>query len=257
MTSHNTTIKLKSLELLRQYQQQPSPHVRNRIVELNMGLVRQEAHYWKKICHESFDDLMQIGSIGLIQAVERFQLDRGITLGAFSKPYIRGSIQHFLRDRGHTVRIPRSLQVLIHQRRRVTNDLNTQLQRSPRADEIRQAMNISLAEWQQMELADRNHSALSLDAPIGHENQLPLGDTILDSSYQSFQLAEEERLCLIQEMSQLERRTRAILECMYVHGLTYKETARQLNTSIGTVYRHVRKGLHQLAKQRDSLAAAS
>ncbi|MEO1132256.1 MAG: sigma-70 family RNA polymerase sigma factor [Cyanobacteria bacterium J06639_1] len=250
MTHESQTIKVRSLELLRQYQTEPSSHLRNRIVELNIGLVRQEAHYWKHICSESFEDLMQIGSLGLIQAVEKYQPERGVTFGAFSKPYIRGSIQHYLRDRSNTVRIPRRMQELLRRKHQAVEQLRASLQRTPTTPEICQTMGITSGEWQQMELAQRNRSILSLDAPVSKECDLPLGEGIADAHYQHFQLAEEDRMCLIQELGYLERRTRTILECLFLRGLTHHETARQLNTSTGTVYRHMRKGIGQLSRRR-------
>lgn len=256
MNQQSEIIKIKSLELLHQYQAHPSSALRNRIVELNIGLVRQEAHYWKHICTESFEDLVQIGSLGLIQAVEKYQPERGVTLGAFSKSYIRGSIQHYLRDRSNTIRIPRRLQDLLRRKTQVANQLRASLQRTPTRAEMCEAMGITSREWQHVEMAQRNRSTLSLDAPISKDCELPLGEGIADAHYQNFQLAEEDRMCLVQELGHLERRTRTILECLFLRGLTHHETARQLNTSTGTVYRHMRKGIGQLSRRR-AIALAS
>ena len=70
-------LKNDSLLLLRDYQDNPSSQLRNKIVELNFGLVRKEAYHWVSQCQESYEDLVQVGSLGLIRAIERFEISRG------------------------------------------------------------------------------------------------------------------------------------------------------------------------------------
>ena len=81
-----TDLKTKTAEFLRLYQKQPSPSLRNRLVELNLGLVRKEAHHWRHQCNESYDDLLQIGCLGLIQAIERFDMSRGLAFSSAAGP---------------------------------------------------------------------------------------------------------------------------------------------------------------------------
>ena len=99
LTSTTNNLKCDSLALLRQYQQTPCNQIRNQLVQLNIGLVRKEVHHWVKQCTESYEDLMQVGCIGLIRAIERFDLSRGSAFSTFAVPYIRGEIQHYLRDK--------------------------------------------------------------------------------------------------------------------------------------------------------------
>ena len=99
--------KHNSLELLRQYHQSPSTEKRNQLVQLNIGLVRKEVHHWLNQCTESYDDLLQVGCLGLIRAIERFDLSKGNAFSSFAVPYVRGEIQHYLRDKSPSVRIPR------------------------------------------------------------------------------------------------------------------------------------------------------
>jgi RNA polymerase sigma-B factor len=243
-------LKSESLELLREYQKTQSARVRNRLVELNIGLVRKEVHHWINQCTENFDDLLQVGCIGLIRAIERFDLSKGHAFSSFAIPYIRGEIQHYLRDKSHSVRIPRRWQTLERQSVRVIRDLQTQLRRQPTDAEVATALDISIAEWQQVRLAKRNRSLLSLDAPVGDEEEGStfLGDMVPDSHYRSFQLAQEDQLRLQQALAQLERRTCEILEFVFLHDLTQKEAAERLGISTVTVSRQVKKGLETLKK---------
>ena len=133
-TTNETNInelKHEISQLLREYQQSPSERVRNQLVQLNLGLVRKEAHYWINQCNESYEDLIQVGCIGLIRAIEKFELAKGNAFSSYAMPYIRGEIQHYLRDKGVTVRIPRRWLALQQQAVGISRSLREQYHRQP------------------------------------------------------------------------------------------------------------------------------
>ncbi len=249
-TIQSCDLKSETLELLRKYQQEPSPQVRNRLVELNLGLVRKEAHHWINQCTESFDDLIQVGSIGLIHAIERFDLGKGHAFSSFAVPYIRGEIQHYLRDKSPTMRIPRRWQALKRQAVLLSRGYLQEFNRHPSDQEIALRLEISLAEWQEIKLACQNQTLLSLDAPLGDEDTgtVSLGELVPDNRYRSFQLAQEDQVRLQQALIKLEKRTRQILEFVFLYDLTQKETAERLGISAVTVSRRVKKGLNVLQR---------
>lgn len=238
--------KGNTLELLRQYQSNPSLGLRNQLVQLNIGLVRREAYRWLQQSTETFDDLMQVGSMGLIRAIERFDMGKGYAFSSFAIPYIRGEIQHYLRDKSTPMRIPRRWQALQSQSTRVIRQLQVDLGRLPSDAEIASALEISSAEWQDVKLASRNRSLLSLDAPMQDEDSTCLGDMLPDLKYKSFQLAQEDQLRLQQSLHQLEQRTREVLEFVFLYDLTQKETAERMGISAVTVSRRVKQGLKHL-----------
>jgi RNA polymerase sigma-B factor len=249
-TLANYELKSESLELLREYQKAPSPQLRNRLVELNFGLVRKEAHHWINQCVESYEDLLQVGCIGLIRAIERFDMSKGHAFSSFAIPYIRGEIQHYLRDKSPSVRIPRRWQALQRRAAWKIRELQLKLGRQPTDREIADALEIDLAEWQEIRLACQNRALLSLDAPVRDEESgtSSLGDLVPDTRYRSFQLAQEDQIRLQQSLIRLEERTREILEFVFLHDLTQKETADRLGISAVTVSRRVKKGLEMLQK---------
>lgn len=234
--------------LLRQYQQTRDHRIRNRLVELDLGLVRQEAYRWVQRCPESFEELVQIGSLGLIAAIDRFELERGKAFSSFAVPYIRGEIQHYLRDRSGTVRVPRRWAELHQQIDPLRHKLQRELGRSPTEEELRQGLGLDAEEWQEVRLIGRNRTTLSLDQPLyaDEEQVTSLGDSIADPKYRSFQLAEEDRIRLQQAMQLLEQRTREILEFVFFYDLTQREVAEKLGLSAVTVSRQVKKGLKHL-----------
>ena len=192
---------------------------------------------------------MQVGSIGLIRAVERFELTKGHAFSSFAIPYIRGEIQHYLRDKSTPVRIPRRWLTLQQQGANLIREWQNRTGAMPSDEELVAALGISLAEWQEVKLATQNRSLLSLDAPMSHQGDdesVALGDTLPDMRYRSFQLAQEDQIRLQQALSSLEDRTRHILEFVFLHDLTQRETAERLGLSTVTVSRRVKKGLKAL-----------
>ncbi|HEY9877178.1 MAG TPA: RNA polymerase sigma factor SigF [Leptolyngbyaceae cyanobacterium] len=248
LVQSNRNLKGDTIELLQLYQQTRSSEIRNQLVQLNIGLVRREAHHWLHQSDESYDDLMQVGSLGLLRAIERFDLSKGYAFSSFAIPYIRGEIQHYLRDKGSSMRIPRRWQMLYHQSTKITRQLQLELNRTPNDAEVAAALEISQEEWQEVKLASRNRALLSLDAPVQDEDNgsASLGDLLPDPKYRSFQLAQEDQIRLQQALYQLEQRTREVLEFVFLQDLTQKETAERLGISSVTVSRRVKQGLQRL-----------
>ncbi|WP_110986549.1 RNA polymerase sigma factor SigF [Acaryochloris thomasi] len=241
-------LKSESLQLLQGYQSNPSTQVRNKLVQMNLGLVRKEAHRWVHNSGENFEDLLQVGCFGLIQAIERFDLTKGSAFSSFATPYIRGEIQHYLRDKSPQVRIPRRWQELQRQAAQVTHRMRDNLQRQPTEAEVVEALGISLTEWQEAKVAMSNRSPLSLDMPIqqAESESTSLGDLLTDGHYRSFQLAQEDQIRVQQALAKLEKRTSQVLEFVFLYDLTQKETAERLGISAVTVSRQVKKGLTAL-----------
>ena len=241
-------LKHHTLQLLREYQQSGSANIRNQLVKLNLGLVRKEAHYWVNQCTENYEDLLQVGCLGLIRAIEKFDISKGHAFSSFALPYIRGEIQHYLRDKGCSVRIPRRWLAIRQQAVEITRELQSKYNRQPTEAELAAALKISLQEWQEIKLAYQNREPVSLDTPVGdaEEGSTCLGELVPDSQYRSFQLAQEDQLRLQQALVQLENRTREVLEFVFLQDLTQKEVAEQLNISVVTVSRRVKKGLDRL-----------
>jgi RNA polymerase sigma-B factor len=242
----------ETLELLMAYRQSPSVHLRNRIVNLNVGLVRKVAH---RLAYQSavpFEDLEQIGYMGLIVAVERFDPTQGYAFSSFAVPYIKGEMLHFLRDRSSTVRIPRRWQQLNNEGAKVSQALIGKLGRQPNEREIADVLNISVEEWRSVKLASMNRAPMSLDARIQSsqqaESSTTLGDTLMDTHSSFLQSSHEDRLELQQALSQLEEKTREMIESVFFHQHSRQEVAVRIGVSPVTVTRRIKKGLEQLAE---------
>jgi RNA polymerase sigma-B factor len=239
--------KTNTLELLKAYRKEPSSRVRAQLVRLNIGLVKKEVGYWVNQSAEAYEDLLQVGSIGLIGAIERFEVDRGYAFSSFATRYIRGEIQHYLRDKSSTLRMPRRWQELYEQGCRACRQLRCELNREPSEREIASFLDISALEWQEIKLAHYNRSPMSLDAPVrsGEEDSICLADMVSDprSHMQSYR---DDAIRLEQAFSCLEKRTREIMEFVFIEDLTQREVAKMLGVSAVTISRQVKKGLSTL-----------
>lgn len=243
-----TSLRSRGMELLVSYHNKPSVRVRNQLVQLNAGLVRKIAHRVSHQCAEPYEDLEQIGYIGLIRAIERFNPHQGCAFSSFAVPYIRGEMLHFLRDRAGTVKIPRRWQQLNKEGQRVRERLTETLGHQPSDDEIANELGVDVHEWRESKLAARNRLPLSLDATICQQLDSPmtLGDTLPDAHYQQLQNLEEDRQQLQKALNQLEDKTRQAIEYVFLHDLSRKEVAEQIGVSPMTVTRRIHRGIHQM-----------
>ena len=242
--------KQETLEILQAYRTSPSIKLRNQLVNLNIGLVRREAYHWKNQCQESFEDLMQVGSIGLINAIERFDVSKGNAFSSFAVPYIKGEIQHYLRDKSPTVRMPRAWLTTYNQGCKIIRNKRAETGREPSSQEIANELGITVSEWYDIKLACQNRSPISLDTPINQseDSSTSIGDLVTDHKYQSFQLAQEDNLRLQQALDLLEDRTREVVEFVFLKEFTHREVADTLGISAVTVSRQLKKGLIALKK---------
>lgn len=243
-----THVRFRGMELLTAYYRNPSVKLRNQIVQLNIGLVRATAHRVSRQCAEPYEDLEQIGFLGLIRAIERFNPHQGCAFSSFAIPYIRGAMLHFLRDNGSLVKMPRRWQELQQEGQKVRKTLTARLGRLPKDAEIAQAMKLSLKEWQAVKLATQNRSPISLDATIEQapDCSLTLGDMLPDEYNEALRYREEERQQLQGAMSQLEKKTQTAIEGVFLRGLPRQEVAQQIGVSPITVSRYVQRGVHEL-----------
>lgn len=248
MTAPQSSLRSHSLELLMAYQQNPSIALRNQLVRLNAGLVRKIAHRISHQCAEPYEDLEQIGYLGLIRAIERFNPSQGCAFSSFAVPYIRGEMLHFLRDRGSSIKVPRRWQDMQKEGQRVRADLVRSLGRQPSDAEIADKLGVSVDEWHEIRTATRNRLPLSLDATVCQQvdSSITLGETLPDAHYQTLQHFEEDRQQIQHALNQLEHKTRAAIEFVFFSGLSRKEVAEKIGVSPMTVTRRIQRGLEQM-----------
>ena len=137
--------KDRTRELFRRYKEEGDEEAREQLIESHLNLVRFLASKFKNR-GEPLEDLVQVGSLGLIKAIDRFDPDRGLEFTTFATPTIMGEIKRHFRDKGWSVRVPRRLQELSARVNQVTDDLTSELNRTPTVEEVAERLDTSVDE---------------------------------------------------------------------------------------------------------------
>jgi len=223
--------------------------LRDDLVRLHLPLVE---HFARRFLNrgEPFDDLLQVGTIGLIKAVDRFDIERGVEFSTYATPTILGEIKRHFRDRGWAIRVPRRLQELRITIAAATAELTQTLGRAPTVKEL--ALEVGVSDEEIIEgLESANaYSTLSLDAPDsgGDDGSLSMIDVIGEDDEA---LAHVENRETIKPLLQaLDPREKHILTLRFFKGMTQSQIA----TEIGISQMHVSRLLARtLAQLRESL----
>ena len=231
--------------LLRRYHEQGDLAARQQLIEQYMSLVRSLARRYS-YRGEQFEDLVQIGAIGLIKAIDRFDLERGVELTTYATPNIIGEIKRHFRDRGWSVRVPRGLQELNIQLSRLLEELTVQLARSPTIPELAKAAGVNEEEVLEALESGRAYSSLSLSSGPGQDEDGDLDPLESLGTEEHEYEVSEERAILEPGFRVLDERERKILHLRFFKGLTQSQIAQQVGISQMHVSRLIRRSLEKI-----------
>jgi RNA polymerase sigma-B factor len=238
--------------LLRRYHEQGDLAAREQLIEQYMSLVRSLARRYS-YRGEQLEDLVQIGAIGLIKAIDRFDVNRGVELTTYATPNIIGEIKRHFRDRGWAVRVPRGLQELNIQLSRLIEELTVQNGRSPTIPELAKAASVTDEEVLEALESGRAYSSLSLSAGSGGGDEDGELDPLESLGTEEHQYeVSEDRAVLAPGFRVLDERERTILHLRFFEGLTQSQIAQQVGISQMHVSRLIRRSLEKI---RDEIAA--
>ena len=243
--------------LLRRYHEDGDLQAREQLIEQYMSLVRSLARRYS-YRGEQLEDLVQIGAIGLIKAIDRFDLERGVELTTYATPNIIGEIKRHFRDKGWSVRVPRGLQELNVQLSRLVEQLTVQLARSPTIPELAKAAGVEEEEVLEALESGRAYTSLSLSVGGGGGDDDDL-DPLESLGTEEHQYeVSEDRAVLAPGFKVLDERERKILQLRFFEGLTQSQIAQQVGISQMHVSRLIRRSLEKIretiAEDEESLA---
>ncbi len=224
---------------MRAYRRTGDPDARERLVALYLPLVRALARRYA-FCGELLDDLIQVGSIGLIDAIDRFDPDRGSDLASFAIPTITGEIKNHLRDRTAPVRVPRRLAELTLSLRGPRAHLAASLGRAPTLAELAREAGIDQGQVAEAIEAERARRLLPLSAADGGDEE---GHGVVAGDAYD---ASDDRLMLAAGFRTLGERERRILHLRFFAGLSQEEIAREVGLSQIQVSRLIRGSLERM-----------
>ncbi|MFF4906464.1 RNA polymerase sigma factor SigF [Streptomyces sp. NPDC001260] len=222
-------------------------YARNTLIEMNMSLVRFAAGRFRGRGDE-MEDLVQTGMIGLIKAIDRFELTREVEFTSFALPYIVGEIKRFFRDTTWAVHVPRRLQELRVELAKAREELGSRLDREPTVAELATLMNISEREVIEAQIAANGYNSSSLDAALTGDGPEG-GEAVLAD----FIGVEEDGLRLVEDfqslaplMAELGERDREILHMRFVEEATQAEIGERLGCSQMHVSRLIKRIIARL-----------
>ncbi len=238
--------------LLRRYHEQGDLAAREQLIEQYMSLVRSLARRYS-YRGEQLEDLVQIGAIGLIKAIDRFDLERGVELTTYATPNIIGEIKRHFRDKGWSVRVPRGLQELSVQLSRLVEQLTVQLGRSPTIAEIAEEAGVDEEAVLEALESGRAYSSVSLSASGSQGDDDGDLDPLESIGSEEHQYeVSEDRALLAPGFRILDARERKILHLRFFEGLTQSQIAQQIGISQMHVSRLIRRSLEKI---REEIAA--
>ncbi|MBX9668079.1 MAG: sigma-70 family RNA polymerase sigma factor [Candidatus Obscuribacterales bacterium] len=223
----------------------------NDLVREHMPLVRQIARRYSQCYPDSYEDLTQVGSIGLLKAINYYDPNRtrAASFRTLATCYIRGEIRHYLRDHASIVQVPRKLTEMNAQISQLEERLTKVYSRVPTLKELATHSGFSekeILEAQQSWEARLHYESLDGSDEDDRDDHRGLSEVVADKKYQELLKMSEDRELLVQALKRLGEKTRQIVEFVFFYDLSQKETACVLGLSEMGVSRAIHSGLKNL-----------
>ena len=232
-------------ELWHRFTNRRDQAARTELVELYMPLARRMASRYAGVS-EPYDDLLQVASLGLLNAVDRFDASRGTPFAGFAKPTILGELKRYFRDKVWTVRVPRSVHDRMGVVEKATEKLTLEKSRPPSVEELAEQVGIDAAEVLEVLEAQHNRKPLSLDAPpVGQDPEEASGAEWVGLPDGNFDLIEH-RLAMESVLPVLGEREREVLRLRFAEELPQTEIALRIGCSQMHISRVLRRSLDKL-----------
>ncbi|WP_405667671.1 SigB/SigF/SigG family RNA polymerase sigma factor [Streptomyces sp. NBC_01166] len=224
-------------------------YARNTLIEMNISLVRFAARRFRNRGSGDMEDITQVGTIGLIKAIDRFELSREVEFATFAVPYIVGEIKRFFRDTTWAVHVPRRLQELRVDLAKAKDELSTHLDRDPTAKELADFLDLTEDEVIEGIIASNGYTAGSLDLPTdGGETTGKASRTFADILGEPDSAMEtvENLHALAPLLEELDERERRIIEMRFGQEMTQSQIGAELDVSQMHVSRLLTRTLSKL-----------
>jgi RNA polymerase sigma-B factor len=246
MTGSPANATLDDRELLRRYHEGGDAGSREALVQRHLPLVRSLARRYAGR-GESLEDIEQVGAIGLIKAIDRYELSREVALTTYATPNIVGEIKRHFRDKGWAIRVPRALQELNGKMGPTIERLTARLGRSPSIAEIAQEFGTSPEQVLEAMEAGSAYAPQSLSAGPDGDSELDPMETIGSEDLEFART--DERTSLEPALEQLPDREQLILKLRFEEGLTQTQIADKIGISQMHVSRLIRRSLERMRAQ--------
>ena len=242
--------KDRTRELFRQYKATGDPEVRDQLIVSHLILVRFLASKFKNR-GEPLDDLIQVGTIGLIKAIDRFDPSRGLEFTTYATPTILGEIKRHFRDKGWSVRVPRRLQELSAKVNQANDELTNELSRSPSVEEIAKRVGASVDDVLEAMESSSAYSSVPLEG--GGSSDDDDAPSVIDhyATEDENLAASDDRIVLEDVIRDFSPREKDVIRMRFFEGMTQVEIAERLGISQVQVSRLLRRTLRRVQEKID------
>lgn len=209
-------------------------YARNTLIEMNLTLVHFAARRFRNRGNGDMEEIIQVGTIGLIKAIDRFDLSREVEFATFAVPYILGEIKRFFRDTTWAVHVPRRLQELRVELAKAKEELSAHLDHDPTVKELAEYLSLTEEEVIDGLVAANGYAATSLEAPTdGGESAATPSRTLADVMGEPDPAMEavENLHTLAPLLDELDDRERRILELRFGQEMTQSQIGSELGVS--------------------------
>lgn len=233
--------------LVLRFLEAPDSNLKASIMRSYSGLVERTARKFKGL--ESHEDLVQVGFIGLLNALSKYDPNAGVRFNTYATYLVAGEIKHYLRDRSQTIRHPAWLQELRHKVNRTTSQLQNALGRSPTEREIAEKLDVAETSVREVLQTNEMLRVASLDSSSsGDEDSESDGDRLDASAFCPEQLSVEDRVLLDRAMAELRELERDVLTKFHFDSMNQTEIATKLGISCNYVSHILRQSLAKLRR---------
>ena len=236
----------RDLELLARYRNEGDLSAREELVERMLPLARSLARRYEH-GPGHLEDLVQVACVGLVKAIDRFDMDRGLPFLRYAVPTMLGEIKRHFRDTGWAAHVPRGMQERAMEVRSAVDELAARLGRSPRPAEVAEQLGVPVEEVLDALEAATAYGSISLDAPVGRGDE-PDGTALADSLGEPDEAYElvEDAAAVTPALGVLPERERLILRLRFEDDLTQSEISDRIGISQMHVSRLLRRALERV-----------
>lgn len=231
--------------------------MRETLVEMAMPYVHKIARGLARRSSDPVDDLIQVGSLGLLKALDKYNPLAGTKFKTYATYLITGEIRHYLRDKSSMIKAPRQMYELYYRMNQIVQRLTEELERTPTDLEIAEALECPIEQVQGVGDIDRRRNLVSLDQFIAPGGESAVGgetvymERLVDEKYNDFMVNQESKLLLEKALASLKDDLRVVVQMTYYDDMSQMEIAKVLGISQMQVSRRLRKALE---KMQQSLA---
>src|SRR5574344_1166814 len=219
--------------------------IQNLIAVYFLPLVKRIARGLARRSTDPIEDIIQVGSMGLVKAIQHYNKQISSHLRTYATYFISGEIKHYLRDKASMIKAPREILELSNRMSKLTNEIILELGNAPTDLELATKLNTSVAKVQEAAKIERRKT-ISLDQNIynSEDDNLTLFDKIVDEKYYEKQNSYEDKILLKNALNRLPKDLQKAIEMFYFEDLSQRDIAQKIGISQMQVSRNLKKGLN-------------